>query len=349
MILDKQRVILYGLGPIGAKVTRAALQRPNIEIAAAIDTDPSLVGRDLGYAIGLDRMTSIAVSYDAESTLRSTDADVVLHATESYLTEVYPELSLCLAARKSVISCAEEMVNPWASHPDIARRLDERAREAGVAILGIRANPGFVVGSLSLLLANACQEIRAIKISRSIDISMYTSAELLRLGMGSTVDEFRLRAAKGISGQAGLNDAISLVAEALGWQLNEIVEVIEPLPARERYHARDFTIEKKRVGGVRQTVRGVIAGRDAITVDLHMALGLRDTRDTITVEGIPPINMTLTGGLRDQEATVGLMINAVPLIMHVKRGLLTLKDVPLVRGRRPISRLIEEILSDDYR
>jgi hypothetical protein len=87
--------------------------------------------------------------------------------------------------------------------------------------------------------------------------------------------------------------------------------------------------------------------RDVITLDLQMTLGARDARDTITIDGRPQISLALNGGLRDDEATVGLMVNAVPLVVRSRAGLLTLRDIPLVGGRRQAPRLLEEMLLDD--
>jgi 4-hydroxy-tetrahydrodipicolinate reductase len=47
------KVILFGLGPIGAAIGRLTQEKPNMQIVGAIDVDPDKVGKDVGQVIGL--------------------------------------------------------------------------------------------------------------------------------------------------------------------------------------------------------------------------------------------------------------------------------------------------------
>lgn len=341
---EKHRVIIYGVGAIGAEAARLALQRPSIEVVAAIDSDPTKAGKDLGQVIGLGRNLGITVSYDAEAVVRGADAEVVLHATASHLTTIYPQLAYCIAGRKNVISCAEELANPWAHQPDIARRLDERAREAAVVVLGTGASPGFLVETLSLVLAGACQNVRSITVTRLADIAQYRLPAQLRLGIGLTSEEFQQRTAQGSAGVAGLAGAVHLVAEALGWRLDQALETVEPLLAQERLRTAALLIDRGRVAGLRQVVRGIMGEREVIRVDLKLALGAKESRDTIVIDGKPPLNVTVSGGIKDDQATVALMVNAVPLVARARPGLLTVCDLSLVAARRAAARTEEEAI-----
>src|SRR3990172_5270309 len=98
------RTIHYGLGAIGAEVARLVLSRPEMEIVGAIDTHPLKASKDLGEAAGIGRTLGITVTYDAEQLLKHVYADVVVHATSSSLTTVYPQLLSIVSAEKSVIS-----------------------------------------------------------------------------------------------------------------------------------------------------------------------------------------------------------------------------------------------------
>ncbi len=51
-VKKKIRAIQYGVGPIGASITRLMREKQAIEIIGAIDTDPAKVGRDLGEVVG---------------------------------------------------------------------------------------------------------------------------------------------------------------------------------------------------------------------------------------------------------------------------------------------------------
>jgi len=47
------RVVHYGIGALGMQIVSAASRREGIRIVGAIDTDPAIVGKDLGEVIGL--------------------------------------------------------------------------------------------------------------------------------------------------------------------------------------------------------------------------------------------------------------------------------------------------------
>ena len=49
------RVLMYGLGPIGAAVARQVASRKGFQIVGAVDIDRNKVGLDLGQVIGLDK------------------------------------------------------------------------------------------------------------------------------------------------------------------------------------------------------------------------------------------------------------------------------------------------------
>ncbi|HEV8573919.1 MAG TPA: hypothetical protein VGR43_04345, partial [Dehalococcoidia bacterium] len=140
---DKIRTIHYGIGAIGAEVVRSVLNSPEVEIVGAIDAAPAKAGRDLGDAAGVGHTLGIPVSYDPEPLLKDVYADVVVHCTGSSLTEVYPQLMAMVAAEKSVVSSCEELAFPWIRYPEVSQKLDRRARETGVRVLGTGVNPGF--------------------------------------------------------------------------------------------------------------------------------------------------------------------------------------------------------------
>ncbi|MCA9321403.1 MAG: dihydrodipicolinate reductase, partial [Planctomycetes bacterium] len=61
------RVIQCGLGPIGLMTTREMVRKGGLEIVAAIDVSPALIGRDLGELAGLKEPLGVKVSRDVEA------------------------------------------------------------------------------------------------------------------------------------------------------------------------------------------------------------------------------------------------------------------------------------------
>jgi len=333
---ERIRVIHYGIGAIGAEVVRQALNRPDIEIVGAIDTHPAKAGKDLGAAAAVGRPLGISVSYDAESVLRDTYADVVVHATGSSLTAVYPQLLQIVSAEKSVISSCEELAFPWARYPEIAQRLDSRAREAGVCVLGTGINPGFVMDTLPLVLATACQQIKSIRVTRIVDVATRRLQLQAKVGLGLSPQAFQQRAADGIVGHVGLRESLAMIADSLDWRLDAIDETIQPVLARERLKTEYTLVEKGYVAGIRQTASGRLAGREVVRLDLEMSLGAKGPHDEIIIDGVPAINVTIPGGIQGDQATAAIMVNCLPAVARGRAtGLLSMRDMPFLPYLKP--------------
>lgn len=341
---EKIRTIHYGIGAMGAEVVRLAVNRPDIEIVGAIDTHPAKANRDLGEAAGVGRTLGITVSYEPEPVLKDVYADVVVHATGSSLTSVYPQLMSIVSAEKSVVSSCEELAFPWVRYPEIARKLDRRARETGVRILGTGVNPGFVMDLLPLMLATACQQVKAIHVARIVDVASRRMQLQSKVGVGLTVQGFQRAAAEGAVGHVGLRESALMIADTLAWRLDDITETMEPVIAQERRKTDFFSVERGDVAGVRQSARGLMGGREVVRLDLEMSLGAKDPHDAIEIDGKPPIKVLIPGGVPGDLATAAIMTNCIPAIARSRMvGLLSMRDMPLVPHVRPPSQPREDV------
>jgi len=328
---DKIRTIHFGIGAIGAEVVRAVLNSPEFEIVGAIDASPAKAGRDLGDAAGLGRKLGVPVSYDAESLLREVYADVVVHTTGSSLTEVYPQLLMMLACEKSVVSSCEELSFPWKRYPEISHQLDRKAKEAGVRVLGTGVNPGFVMDLLPLMAATVSRQIKSIKIERVVDVSTRRMQLQRKVGVGISVKAFQQAADAGAIGHVGLSESLYMVADTMGWRLDDVAETIEPVIAQNRQNTEYFSVDKGFVIGLKQSATGVAYGRQMLRLDLEMSIGAKNPHDSIEIDGAPPVKLLIPGGIHGDVATASIMTNCVPAIARSREtGLLTMRDLPLV-------------------
>lgn len=333
---EKIRTIHYGIGAIGAEVVRLALNRPEIEIVGAIDTNTAKAGRDLGEATGVGRPLGVTVSYEAEPVLKDVYADVVVHCTGSSLTQVYPQLMSIVSSEKSVVSSCEELAFPWIRYPDISAKLDRRARDTGVRVLGTGVNPGFLMDLLPLVLATACQQVKSIRVTRVVDVAKRRIQLQRKAGVGLSVQGFQQGANDGALGHVGLRESLFMVCDTIGWRLDDTTETLEPVIARERVKTEYFSVERGYVVGLRQSARGVTAGREVIRLDLEMSLGAKDPHDSIEIEGQPPIKVHIPGGVQGDLATAAIITNCVPAVARSRTlGLLSMRDMPLVPYFRP--------------
>ncbi len=328
---EKIRTIHYGIGAIGADVVRLVSSRPEIEIVGAIDTDPAKAGKDLGEAAGIGRTLGITVSHDADPILKEVYADVVIHATSSSLPEAYPQLKSIVSSEKSVVSSCEELAFPWARYPDISRELDRRARETGVLVLGTGVNPGFLMDLLPLILTTACQQVKSVRVRRTVDVGTRRIRLQRKVGVGLSVQGFQRGAADGSIGHVGLRESAFMIADTLGWRLDEVSESLEPVVAQKRRKTEYFLVEKGDVAGLRQSAHGLMSGQEVVRLELEISLGAENPHDSIEIEGHPPIKMNIPGGLQGDLATAAIMANCLPTVAWSRTvGLLSMRDMPAV-------------------
>ena len=95
------RVMLMGLGPIGAGVARQLIARRNFKLVAAVDIDPAKVGKDLADIVDLAKPTRIKVGPDPVAAIRRTKPQVAVLCTSSSLKQVWPQIETVLKRRGS--------------------------------------------------------------------------------------------------------------------------------------------------------------------------------------------------------------------------------------------------------
>jgi 4-hydroxy-tetrahydrodipicolinate reductase len=329
------RVVQYGLGPIGLECVRTLLaQRPAgiVELVGAIDVDPGKVGRDVVELAGGGARTGIVVRADAEQALREWRPDVVLHTTRSSLEEVHGQIELCLGAGAHVVSSSEELVFPFERHPALSARLDELARRHGLVVLGTGVNPGYVMDVLPLVATGVCREVTRIEVERVVDASRRRPPLQRKIGAGLTLEAFAERRAAGSLGHVGLRESLLLVADGLGWKLERVEESLDPVVAVRRVDTGVVVVEPGQAAGVHQLARGYRDGREVLRLELQMYVGAPDPHDAVRVDGDPPIDLWIRGGVFGDTATVGALVNAIPLVARAAPGLRTVQDLELPRA-----------------
>jgi hypothetical protein len=326
----KIRVVQFGVGPIGASIVRLMRQKPSIEIVGAIDNDPAKAGRDLGEIVGAnDAPWGIMIVPEVAAALER-PTDIVVHTTSSYLANVADELLACLSAGCCVVSTCEELAYPFRKHPQLAARLDSAAKDEGVALVGTGVNPGFVMDKLVLTLSAAAQRVDWARATRIVDASRRRLPLQQKIGAGAAPDEFRKQVAAGRIKHHGLPESIAMVADGLGFALDEISETIEPILAEETVKTDFLEVAPGQVAGVHQIARGTSVGQERVFMELQMYVGAKHPSDTVELRGEPNLSMTIPGGTHGDLATAAIAVNTIPAILAAPAGLRTVRDLPLV-------------------
>lgn len=320
----------YGLGPIGAGLARLAAGKRQVQLVGGIDIDPTKIGRDLGEVIGLDRKLGVSVRGDAAEALAEWRPDAVLHTTGSYLAQTGPQLAGIVESGANVVSTCEELAYPVVHAPDWATRLDELAKGRGVTVLGTGVNPGWVMDTLPLFLSGVCQEVRRVRVQRVVDASKRREPLQRKVGAGLSREEFQKLVDAGKVRHVGLKESVTMLAEGLGWRLDDVTESTEAEVASAKITTPYLTVEPGQVAGVRQVGRGFRAGEELITLELRMFVGAEGSRDAVQIEGNPSVDALLQGGTHGDLATAAIAVNAIPRVLAAPPGVITMKDLPPV-------------------
>ena len=319
---------------MGAGIARHVLATPELELAGVYGKRRERSGLDVGRAIGLGRELGLTVDADLTSLAARTEPDVAIQATCSSLEDAWPEIETLLRQGISVVSIAEQMAYPSCSSPTIAAAMDDLARAHRVAVVGTGINPGFVLDLLVILLTGVCLSVDSITASRANDLSQFGPTVLRAQGIGMTPAAFEAGVKAGtIMGHIGFAESISMMASALGLEIDSIEQTIEPIVSDVRRETAFATVEPGCVAGTRHKAVAYRQGKPFITLNhpqqVRPELVGVETGDLIEINGIPDIRLAgkpeIPGGI----GTIAIAVNVIPRILAAAPGLHSMADLPV--------------------
>lgn len=319
-------VVQIGLGPIGNRVTEYLSERRGLELVAAVDLDPAKVGRDAGEIAGLEPL-GVKVTSDLAEALAKRPKVAVL-TTTSKLEAATEQMLPLLEARCHVVSTCEELSYPWRTREDLARRIDEAAKAAGVAVLGTGVNPGFLMDFLPVVLSGVCRDVRTVTVERIQNAQFRRLPFQKKIGAGLAPDEFKRREAEGTLRHVGLTESMHLIAAAFGWELSRTEDILEPVIAEHDVATASFTVKAGQALGVSQTGRGFVGRKEVISLVFRASIGQENPRDRIIIDGDPMMEAVIPGGVNGDVATCAITVNAIPAVCRAESGLRTMLDMP---------------------
>ncbi len=323
------RVLQVGLGPIGAAVARQLVERPGFEVVGAVDIDPDKVGKDLAEICGLPSDTGVVIESNLKAVLGRGGADVVTHCTSSSLAAVVKQLEGILEEGLPIVSTTEELSYPWYPQAELAREIDDKARQAGRAVVGTGVNPGYAMDTLPIALTGACRRVDSIRVERVQDAATRRLPFQQKIGAGLTPEEFRDRADRLEIRHVGLTESIAMIAAALGWRLDRITDALEPVIAERQTSSPFLTVEPGRCLGLIQDGVGFRDGSPIIELHMKAYLGCPESYDAVRIEGDPPVRSRVEGGIQGDLATASVTVNTIPRVLKAPAGLQTMRDLPV--------------------
>ncbi len=327
------RVLQWGLGAMGSGMARLVLEKPGLEIVAAVDSRPDYAGKDLGDVLKIERKLGIPVSADPDAVLDKEKVDIVIIATTSWLTEQATDLRKIIKSGINCISIAEEMADAYAQNPELAAELDTLCKKNNVTVLGTGVNPGFVLDLLVVVLTGGNHSVERIEASRVNDLSPYGPTVMKSQGVGITPAAFKAGVENGsIVGHVGFPESIHMISDALGLGVDRIDQTREPIISNVHRETPHVKVLPGMVAGCAHTGIGYNGDKEVIRLvhpqQIHPHLEGQDTGDYIHVFGKPEIHMAVKPEIAGGIATMGLAVNMIPHVVAATPGLKRMIDLP---------------------
>jgi len=323
------KVMIMGLGPIGAGVTRQLAARKNFKIVSAVDIDPAKAGKDVGDVVGLGKKTGVKVGTDPVAAIKKTKPQVAVLCTSSALKAVWPQIETVLKLKVPIVSTTEELSYPWFSNRALARKIDAAAKKAKVAVVGTGVNPGFAMDALPLALTSICERVDAVRIDRIQDARIRRLPFQQKIGSGLTAEQFAEKVKALTVRHVGLTESVAMIADGLGWKLDRITDEIQPKIAEAPVESQFLKVEAGKVCGIIQDGVGYVKGKPVVTLHMEAYLGAPETYDSVQVEGSPRLHVKALGGYHGDIATHSITVNSIPKVLAAAPGLHTMRSLAL--------------------
>jgi hypothetical protein len=345
------RVVQWTTGNVGQRSVRAVVGRPDLELVGCYAWSADKVGRDVGQLCGIDPVGITAT--DDVNGLLALQPDCVVYNPMWKDTE---EVARILEAGVNVVSTAA-FINGRSDDAEHAR-LSAACEQGSASLFGTGISPGFV-DLIGIAAASVCDRIDKVSIHEGSDTTLYDSPDTERpAGFGRPIDDPELPG-MAAEGTAVFGEAVAMVADALGVELDEIRCEAEYAQTTEDVVMDSWTIPAGHVAGVAASWQGRVGDRTVVELTVRWKKGQTLDPDwtiqeghVIEVEGRPTVKVRLEyHPPPDFQAetfadfmVLGMImtampaINAIPEVVAASPGIVTYTDLPLPLPRGLVPR-----------
>ena len=264
------KVVVWATGGVGRYAIRTAADRPNLELVGAWVHSVAKDGQDIGTLAGIEPL-GVNATRDVDALLGG-DADCVMYAAPAgpRPKEALSDFCRILAAGKNIVttslpglvyekgSLSERYLEP----------IREAARAGNSSIYSSGIEPGFGCDLFPIALLTMSHRVFSV---RGIEITNYSEypvefdvRELF--GFGQPLDYQDGLKRPGVL-KWGWGAAVTMVAEAMGVELDEIRETCEFLPTPRKLDTACGVIEAGTVGATYARCIGVVDEQEVITIE----------------------------------------------------------------------------------
>jgi 4-hydroxy-tetrahydrodipicolinate reductase len=341
------RVVQWTTGNVGKSSVQAIAANPGLELVGCYAWSPDKVGRDVGELCGIDPL-GVAATNDVDALLALKPDCVVYNP----MWMDADELVRILSAGVNVVSTAAFITgrNLGADRD----RIIEACQRAGSTMFGSGVSPGFIE-LLAIVSSMICDRVDKVTVSEAADSTFYDSPETERpAGFGKPIDHPDLQAMTA-HGTAVFGEAVRMVADALGVELDDVRCEAEYAQTTADLDLGSWTIPAGCVAGIAASWKGFVGDKVVVDLNVRWRKGQTlepdwqidqdgwviqiDGRPTVTAKvGILPPPDFQADTIADFMVLGHIMtampaLNAIPAVVAAAPGIATYNDLPLVLPR----------------
>ncbi|HEX5947643.1 MAG TPA: hypothetical protein VFY82_15270 [Acidimicrobiales bacterium] len=342
------RVVQWTTGNVGRESVKAIAANPGLELVGCYAWSEAKVGADAGELAGIGPLGVAAT--DDVGQLLDQKPDCVVYNPQWPSVD---ELVRILAAGVNVVTTAAFITGQRLGAQ--RERLVEACERGGSTLMGTGVSPGFAE-LVALTVAGICNRIDRVTVLEQADTTLYDSPDTERpAGFGHPIDTPGL-AEMAREGTAVFGEAVAMVADALGVELDEIVCEAEFAQTTADVEMASWTIPAGCVAGVSASWQGRVGGRTVVELGVRWKKGatldpewiIEKDGWTIEVQGLPTVTAALDflpppdfeAETIEDFMVIGHIItavpalNAVPAVVAAPPGIVTYADLggPMPRG-----------------
>jgi 2,4-diaminopentanoate dehydrogenase len=349
---NKYRVAHVGTGYTGTVALRQILRSPRLQLVGHFVHSPEKAGRDSGELVG-ESAVGVATT-DSVADFLGLDADCVTYfaaVSGRDESDIIDQLCGLLASGKNVVTPSYPALFHPASLDDDARmRLDTACRQGNSSLFATGIAPGFTSDILAVQAASMTELPTKVSVQERIPCGAYrVPGFFAMLGFGRTPEQDADAYPPGAM-IGHLAPPLRLLAQGLGWTLDEIHEHRDVATADRHYSFAAGEIPAGTIASVRMRFDGLVEGQPRVHYSSIWSMPDEPVEDwqpviaagsitrrltRITVDGDPPVQLdfALNGGeLPGSAATAARVVNAIPAVCAADPGVLSALDLVVAAG-----------------
>lgn len=341
------QVIQWATGSVGRAALRAIAGHKDLELAGVWVHAEEKDGRDAGQLCDLEPL-GVKATRDKDS-LIVMPADCVCYAVgRAWMQQgreaLLGELCRILRSGKNVVNASwPSLVHPKGLDDDVYRQLQEACLEGGTTFYTNGIDPGF--GSFGIALAGltVSSNVRCVHMYEILNYATWDDPMMTSFfGYGQPDNDQCMIAQAGFLADI-FTSTLRLVAEAMGLQLDEVVEEIHNIYAEEALDLPSVHVVPGTISGVRFKVKGMVQGEPRVIIDHVTKLRDEDFPDVpfnsgggyraeITGEPNVRLDLELSSDRSDNAhaalaAVAMCLVNAIPQVCAAPPGVVTYTDL----------------------